>query len=188
MKEHYFSSKDLALMAIFASLSSLVGLTTAFIPAPLPGLYGVVAIPVGTIIVLTIRAIVGKTGAATFTQFVSGVISTILPGGPPVIWIIIPSWVLGGVVIDLFFHVTHKEIQDSRVADGIAGLIYNIPGDILLYWAFMMFLGWAWSLPLFLYGFLAIHAILGGLAGVYMPSLLNRLTPVVDMAFERSKQ
>jgi hypothetical protein len=179
MKEHFFSSKNLALMALFGSLSSLVTLTTAFIPAPLPGLYAVIAIPVGTVLVLTAREIVGKTGAATFTQFLSGVISTLLPGGPPVRWIIIPTWVMGGIVIDLFIHVTRRDPHRSRLVSGIAGLIYNIPGDFLLYWAFNIFLEWTWPLPYFLYGFVAIHAILGGLAGSFTPNILDRIRPAI---------
>lgn len=179
MKERFFTSKDLALMSLFGALSSLVGLTTAFIPAPLPGLYGVIAIPVGTILLLTARGIVGKTGAAAFTQFVSGMISTILPGGPPVIWIILPTWVIGGMVIDLFLHITHQKISNSRVASGIAGLIYNIPGDLLLFWAFNTFLGWAWPFLFFLYGFLAIHAVLGGLAGLFVPEFLARIKSAI---------
>ncbi len=179
MKERFFTSKNLALMALFGAMSSLATLTTAFIPAPLPGLYGVIAVPAGTIFVLTAREIVGKTGAATFTQFISGVISTLLPGGPPVKWIIIPTWVMGGIVIDLFFHVTHREIHDSRLASGIAGLIYNIPGDFLLYWAFNTFLDWTWPLLFFLYGFVAIHVLLGGLAGVFVPDILDRIKPVI---------
>jgi ABC-type thiamin/hydroxymethylpyrimidine transport system permease subunit len=127
MEEHFFTSKNLALMSLFGCMSSLATLTTAFIPAPLPGLYAVIAVPASTIFVLAAREIVGKTGAATFTQFVSGVVSTFLPGGPPVVWIIVPTWVIGGIVIDLFFHVTRKKSRDSHVASGIAGLIYNIP-------------------------------------------------------------
>lgn len=179
MKERFFTSKNLALMTLFGSMSSLATLTTAFIPAPLPGLYAVVAIPAGTIFVLMVRDIVGKTGAATFTQFISGVVSTLLPGGPPVRWIIVPTWVMGGIVIDLFFHVTRQEIHDSRLASGIVGLVYSIPGDFLLYWAFNMFLGWAWPLPFFLYGFVAIHAFLGGLACVFVPDILDRIKPVI---------
>ncbi len=179
MKERFFASKNLALMALFGSMSSLATLTTAFIPAPLPGLYAAIAVPAGTIFVLTAREIVGKTGAATFTQFVSGVISTFLPGGPPVRWIIIPSWLIGGIIIDLFFHVTRKEIHDSRLPSGIVGLIYNIPGDFLLYWAFNVFLDWAWPLLFFLYGFVVIHAFLGGLAGVFVPDILRRIKPVI---------
>ena len=179
MKERFFASKNLALMSLFGSLSSLVTLTTAFIPAPLPGLYAVIAIPVGTVLVLTAREIVGKTGAATFTQFLSGVISTLLPGGPPVKWIIIPTWLMGGIVIDFFLHVTRRDPYSSRWVSGIAGLIYNIPGDFLLYLAFNMFLAWAWPLPYFLYGFVAIHAILGGLAGLFTPNILDRIKPLV---------
>jgi hypothetical protein len=179
MKERLLASRNLALMALFGSMSSLVTLTTAFIPAPLPGLYAVIAVPAGTIFVLIAREVVGKTGAATFTQFVSGVVSTFLPGGPPVRWIIVPTWVIGGIVIDIFFYVTGKEIRWSRLASGFVGLIYNIPGDFLLYWAFNMFLGWAWPLLFFLYGFVAIHALLGGLAGLFMPDILNRIKPVI---------
>jgi hypothetical protein len=179
MKERFFAPKNLALMSLFGAMSSLATLTTAFIPAPLPGLYAVLAVPTGTIFVLTARDTVGKTGAATFTQFVSGVISTLLPGGPPVRWIIVPTWVIGGIVIDLFFYVTRKEIHDSWLASGIAGLIYNIPGDFLLYWAFNMFLDWVWPLLFFLYGFVVIHAFLGGLAGVFVPYILERIEPVM---------
>jgi len=71
-----FSARDLALMSLLGCLSSLTTLTTNFIPAPLPGLYGVVAIPVGTILVFMARDMVGKPGAATFTKLVSGVLST----------------------------------------------------------------------------------------------------------------
>jgi ABC-type thiamin/hydroxymethylpyrimidine transport system permease subunit len=179
MKEHFFSSKNIALMSLFGSLSSLVTLTTAFIPAPLPGLYAVIAIPVGTVLVLTAREIVGKTGAATFTQFLSGVISTLLPGGPPVRWIIIPTWVMGGIAIDFFLHMTRRDTYPSRLVSGIAGFIYNIPGDFLLYLVFNMVLQWAWSLPYFLYGFVAIHAILGGIAGLFTPTILDRIKPVI---------
>jgi hypothetical protein len=179
MNERYFTSRNLALMSLFGALSSLVGLTTAFIPAPLPGLYGVIAIPVGTILLLTARDIVGKTGAATFTQFVSGVISTILPSGPPLIWIILPTWLIGGIVIDLYIYITHKKISNSQVTSGIAGLIYNIPGDLVLFWAFNAFLGWAWPFQFFLYGFLGIHALLGGLAGLFVPKLLARIKSVI---------
>lgn len=179
MEERFFTSKNLALMSLFGCMSSLATLTTAFIPAPLPGLYAVIAVPAGTIFVLTAREIVGKTGAATFTQFVSGVISTFLPGGPPLLWIIIPIWVIGGIVIDLFFHMIGQGNRDARLVFGIAGLICNIPGDFFLYWAFNMFLGWAWPLSFFLYGFVAIHVILGGLAGVFVPDIIDRIKPLI---------
>jgi len=78
MEKRFFTTKNLVLMTIFGTLSSLATLTTAFIPAPLPGLYAIVAIPVSTILVLTARDIVGRTGAATFTQLVSGMVSTLL--------------------------------------------------------------------------------------------------------------
>ena len=178
MGERFFNSKEIALMSLFGAMSSLATLTTALIPAPLPGLYGVIAIPAGTIFLFTAREIVGKTGAATFTQVVSGVVSTFLPGGPPVIWIILPTWVVGGVVVDLFFYMTHK-IHGSRVVYGVAGAIYNIPGDLLLYWAFKSFLGWVWPLIFFIYGFVAIHAILGSVAGVFTPYLLDRIKPLI---------
>jgi hypothetical protein len=42
-----------------------------------------------------------------------------------------------------------------------------------------MFLGWAWPLLFFLYGFVAIHAILGGLAGVFVPDILDRIKPLI---------
>lgn len=174
MKKRFFNSKDLSLMSLMGALSSLVGLTTAFIPAPLPGLYAAISIPVGTILLLITREFVGKTGAATFTQFVSGAISTMLPGGPPVIFIIVPTWVLGGMVVDLFFLIRQR-ISNSRLAFGFAGFIYTIPGDLLLFWAFNFFLGWSWPFPFFLYGFLAIHSFLGALAGVFMPEILAKI-------------
>jgi len=174
-----FSSRDVALMSVFGCLSSLTTLTTAFIPAPLPGLYGLIAIPVGTILLLVVREVVGKTGAATFTQFVSGLVSTILPGGPPVRWMIIPTWVVGGVVVDVIFHIA-KRRRNKRLVYTVTGLIYNIPGDLLLYWSFSFFLGWTWPLMFFLYGFAAIHAALGGLAGLFTPEILKRVKPVAD--------
>jgi hypothetical protein len=174
-----FDSKDLVLMATFGCLSSLATLTTAFIPAPLPGLYGVIAVPIGTIFILMVKEIVGKIGAATFTQLISGILSTFLPGGPPVKFIIIPTWVIGGIVIDLFFYAT-RHFQRSRTFYGLVGSTYNIPGDFLLYWAFKAFLSWAWPLPFFLYGFLAIHAVLAGMAAIFMPNIINRIRPIIS--------
>ena len=179
MEGRFFTSKDLALMSLLGCMSSLATLTTAFIPAPLPGLYAVIAIPIGTILVITAREVVGKIGAATFTQLISGIISLTLPGGPPVRWITVPAWVTGGVLIDLIFHVASQH-NNPRAIYGITGLVYNIPGDFLLYWAFSTFLGWAWPLFFFLYGFVAIHAILGGLAGVFLPDVLNKIKPVIQ--------
>jgi hypothetical protein len=66
-----------------------------------PGLYALIAIPVSTIIVLVATEFVGKFGAATFTQLVSGALSTFLPVGPPVVWMIIPAWCMGGIIIDI---------------------------------------------------------------------------------------
>ncbi|MCD6470521.1 MptD family putative ECF transporter S component [Candidatus Bathyarchaeota archaeon] len=136
-----FSSRDIVLMLVFGCLSSLTTLTTAFISAPLPGLYGLIAIPAGTIFLLIVREIVGKTGAATFTQFVSGLISTMLPGGPPVKWIIVPTWVAGGLVVDAIFYVAERK-RNKRLIYALTGLVYNIPGDFILYWSFSVFLGW----------------------------------------------
>jgi len=94
-------------------------------------------------------------------------------------WIIVPAWVTGGVLIDLIFHVAPQH-NNPRAIYGITGLVYNIPGDFLLYWAFSTLLGWAWPLFFFLYGFVAIHAILGGLAGVFLPDVLNKIKPVIQ--------
>ena len=178
MSQRLFGSRNIVLMAIFGCLSSLITLTTNFIPAPLPGLYGIIAVPIGTILILTVREIVGKNGAATVTQLVSGILSTFLPGGPPVKFIIIPTWVLGGIVIDLFFYAT-RHFRRSRIVYGIAGVIYNVPGDFLLYWGFVVFLGWTWSLPFFLYGFVVIHVVLAGIAAIFVPDIINRIKPVV---------
>lgn len=180
MVERLFNSKDIMVMSLFGAMSSLVGLTTAFIPAPLPGLYGVIAVPVGTLFLMASREIVGKNGAATFTQLVSGVVSTFLPGGPPLVWVIIPTWVMGGVVMDLSFCMIHR-FNGSRLAYGVAGAIYNIPGDLLLYWAFNTFLFWGWPMFFFIYGFVLIHAVLGGIAGVFVPVMLNRIKPVTTL-------
>ena len=174
MRRGSFSAKEIALVSIFACLSSLSTLTTAIIPAPLPGLYAVISIPVGTILILVLRTIMDKKGIATFTQFISGLISTILPGGPPVKWLIVLVWVIGGVVIDAFFQIA-GHMRNSRLFYGVVGLTYIIPGDVLLYWAFSVFLNWTWPLLFFLYGFVAIHAILGGLAGLIVPDILKRV-------------
>jgi hypothetical protein len=178
MREGLFASKNVAVMGVFGALSSIVTLTTAFVPAPLPGLYGLIAVPAGTVFLLLAREIVGKTGAATITQFVSGILSTFLPGGPPVVFIIIPTWVIGGIVIDLFFYVT-RYVHKSRAIYAVAGLVYIIPGDLISYWAFIVFLGWAWPLYFFIYGFIAIHAILGGVAGIFFPDVMRRIEPII---------
>jgi hypothetical protein len=180
MKNRYFSVRDIALMAVFGCASSLTTLTTAFIPAPLPGLYGIIAIPVGTILTLTVVEIVGKFGAATFTQFVSGVLSTFLPGGPPVAWIILPGWCISGLIIDSILYPAKKKPSESRLLTTIAGLIYNVPGDFLLYWSFVAFLGWDYSLFFFLYGFMIIHMVLGGLAGMFTQDVIRRIKPVLS--------
>jgi hypothetical protein len=180
MRNHHFSVKDIALMTVFGCASSLITLTTAFIPAPLPGLYGIIAIPVGTILTLTVVEIVRKFGAATFTQLVSGALSTFLPGGPPVAWIIIPGWCISGLLIDSILYLTKKKPSESRLLTVIVGLVYNVPGDFLLYWSFVMFLGWEYSLFFFLYGFLIIHMILGGLAGMFTPNVIKRIKPVLS--------
>lgn len=146
---------------------------------PLPELYGVIAIPIGTILLLTAREIVGKMDAATFTQLISGLISTLLPGGPPVKWMIVPTGVAGGLAVDAILHAA-RHTGNKRLIYVFTGLTYNIPGDLILYWFFSFFLGWTWPLMLFLYGFAAIHAILGGLASLLVPELLKRIEPAVS--------
>jgi len=180
MRNSHFSVKDITLMAVFGCASSLTTLTTAFIPAPLPGLYAIIAIPVSTILILTVVEIVRKFGAATFTQLVSGVLSTLLPGGPPVVWIIIPGWFISGLLIDSILYLAEKKPSESRLLTTIVGLVYNIPGDFLLYWSFVAFLGWEYSLFFFLYGFMIIHMILGGLAGMLTPDVIRKIRPVLN--------
>jgi hypothetical protein len=167
-------------MAVFGCLSSLATVTTSFIPAPLPGLYAIIAIPVGTILILMVVEIVGKFGAATFTQLVSGAVSMILPGGPPVVWIIIPGWCISGLLVDSIVYLLKKKPSQSRLLTTTVGLVYNIPGDFLLYWSFVAFLGWEYSLFFFLYGFLMIHLVLGGVAGVFAPSVIRKIKPALN--------
>ena len=164
MMNNGFSVKNIAVMTVFGCLSSLTTFTTAFIPAPLPGLYAVIAIPISTILTLIAVEMVGRFGAATFTQLVSGALSMMLPGGPPVPWVIVPGWCLGGLAIDSILYLAKRRPSESRLLTTIVGLIYNIPGDLLIYWSFVVFLGWSYSLTFFLYGFLVIHMILGGIA------------------------
>ena len=180
MRNSHFSVKDIALMAVFGCASSLTTLTTAFIPSPLPGLYAIIAIPVSTILILTVVEMVRKFGAATFTQVISGVLSTFLPGGPPVVWIIIPGWFISGLLIDSIMYLAKKKPSESRLLTTIVGLVYNIPGDFLLYWSFVAFLGWEYSLFFFLYGFMIIHMILGGLAGIFTPDVIRKIRPVLS--------
>jgi len=180
MRNGYFSVKDIALMAVFGCASSLTTLTTAFIPAPLPGLYAIIAIPVSTILTLTVVEMVRKFGAATFMQLVSGALSTLLPGGPPIVWIIIPGWCISGLLIDSILYLAEKKPSESKLLTTIIGVVYNVPGDILLYWSFVTFLGWAYSLLFFLYGFMIIHMILGGLAGMFTPDVIRKIKPVLS--------
>jgi len=49
--------------------------------------------------------------------------------------------VLEGILVDLILHMAPKQ-SNPRVIYGIVGLVYNIPGDFLLYWAFSTFFGW----------------------------------------------
>lgn len=179
MDEPYFSVRDLALMSILGCVSSITSLTTNFIPAPLPGLYALIAIPVGTILVLVATEFVDKFGAATFTQLVSGVLSMFLPGGPPVVWIIVPAWCMGGIVIDIILYLAKKKPSESRLVTTIIGLLYNIPGDIVLYWSFITFLGWTFTPIFFLCGFLMIHMILGAIGSVFSPSIITAIKPLL---------
>jgi hypothetical protein len=179
MKNKYFSIKNIALMAVFGCVSSLVTLTTAFIPAPLPGLYAIIAIPVGTILILTVVEIVGKFGAATFTQLVSGTLSIFLPGGPLVVWIIIPGWCISGLLIDSILHLSKKKPSESRLLTTTVGLVSNVPGDFLIYLSFVAFLGWEYSLLFFLYGFLMIHMILGGITGIFASGIIKKIKPIL---------
>lgn len=173
----YFTTKELAVMSIFGCLAALSVLTTFIIPAPLPGFYASIAIILETIFVLTARGIVEKGGAATFTQLVNAVVSLFIPGGPGGCKIFfLPGYIAAGIIIDLLFQAT--PVGESRAVCGIAGLIHNIPGDFLLHWCFITFLGWDWPLLFFLYGFVAIHAFFGGLAGVFVPHILHRIKPV----------
>lgn len=178
MRNEYFSVKDIALMAVFGCASSLTTLTTAFIPAPLPGLYSIIAIPVSTILTLTVVEIVRKFGAATFTQLVSGALSTFLPGGPPVRWIIIPGWCISGLLIDSILYLAKKKPSESKLLTTIIGVVYNVPGDILLYWSFGTSIGWTYFF--FLYGFMIIHMILGGLAGMFTPDVIRKIKPALS--------
>lgn len=179
MGEHYFSVRDIALMTILGCVSSIASLTTNFIPAPLPGLYALIAIPVSTILVLVATEFVGKFGTATFTQLVSGALSTFLPGGPPVVWMIIPTWCMGGIIIDILLYLTKKKPSESRSVTTTIGLLYNIPGDIALYWSFITFLGWSLSPIFFLYGFIMIHMILGAVGGAFLPSIISKIQPLL---------
>jgi len=179
MKNRYFSVRDIALMAVFGCASSLTTLTTALIPAPLPGLYATIAIPTSTILILTVVEMVGKFGAATFTQLVSGAVSTLLPGGPPVVWIIIPGWCISGLLIDSILYLSKKKPSGSRLLTTTVGLVYNVPRDFLLYWSFVAFLGWEYSLFFFLYGFLIIHMFLGGTAGFFTLGMIKKIKPVL---------
>ena len=180
MEESHFSVRDVALISILGCISSLTTPTTMLIPAPLPGLYGAISIPVSIILTLLVVEIVGKFGAATFTQFISGVISTLLPGGPPVVWVIIPAWCLGGIVTDAAFYISKKKPSQSMLIASVAGMLFNVPGDFILYWSFITFLGWGFPPIFFLYGFLAIHMILGGIAGVLAPSIIKRIAPLSE--------
>jgi len=180
MRNGHFSVKDLALMVVFGCASSLTTLTTAFIPAPLPGLYAIIAIPVSTILTLTVVEMVRKFGAATFMQLVSGALSTLLPGGPPIVWIIIPGWCISGLLIDSILYLAEKKPSESKLLTTIIGVVYNVPGDFLLYWSFVAFLGWEYSFLFFLYGFMIIHMILGGLAGMFTPDVIRKIKPVLS--------
>jgi len=178
LRKPLLSSKEIAFSSIFGCISALSTLTTSFIPAPLPGLYAAISIPVSTLIILVVRTIIDKMGSATFTQFVSGVVSMLLPGGPPIKWLILPSWIAGGIIIDLSFKLVDSSHR-SKLFYGILGSIYIIPGDLLFYWSFSIFLNWTWHIMFFLYGFVVIHAILGGLTGFSTPYLIERIRPVI---------
>jgi len=133
-----------------------------------------------------VRAIIDEPGVAVFTQSVSGFVSMLLPGGPPIKLLILPTWIIGGVVVDLLFQLAGPSHR-SRVFYGLTGSLYIVPGDFLLYWSFSIFLNWSWPLLFFIYGFVFIHILLGGLTGLLIPNLIERIKPVIGCPVELSQ-
>ncbi len=174
MARSFLSAKEVALISIFAGISSISTSTTLLIPAPLPGLHGVISILVSTVLLLALRTLIDKDGIATFSQFVSGLISTFLPGSPPIKWMMVPAWILGGVTVDALFRLMGA-MRNSRLFYGMIGALYLLPGDVLLYWSFSVFLNWRWPLLFFLYGFIMIHALLGLISGLVVPETVEKI-------------
>ena len=77
-------------------------------------------------------------------------------------------------------YLSKKKPSESRLLTTIVGLGFNVPGDFLLYWGFVAFLGWEYSLFFFLYGFLLIHVILGGTAGFFTSDVIRKIKPALN--------
>jgi hypothetical protein len=86
---------------------------------------------------------------------------------------------MGGIVIDIILYLAKKKPSESRLVATIIGLLYNIPDDIASYWSFATFLGWAFPLIFFLYGFIMIHMILGAVGGAVSPNIILKIRPLL---------
>ena len=82
--------------------------------------------------------------------------------------------------MDSILYLAEKKPSELRLLTTTVGLVYNVPGDFLLNWSFVAFLGWTYSLFFFLYGFMIIHMILGGLAAMFTPDVIRKIKPVLS--------
>ena len=85
-------------------------------------------------------------------------------------------------MVDALFKLLSR-IRGSRLFYAIIGSTYIVPGDIILYWSFSIFLHWTWPLLFFIYGFVAIHMILGLIASLIVPDILRRVKPEIMQSY-----
>jgi len=174
-QRYYFSTRDLILMALLGAIGGSFILTTkplcALMPVQFPGLCGLIFIPINTIFLLCARGLVGKFGAATFTDFAGGFVSFMLPGGPSIL-LLFP---LSGFVIDVFLSLIRHEVDDSRIISTVSGFIPHVFSTFYMYWGFSIVLGKPLPFIPFIAVFMGLHGIVGALGGFFAYHILKRV-------------
>jgi ABC-type thiamin/hydroxymethylpyrimidine transport system permease subunit len=176
-KKKGFSTRDLALMTVFAAVGASFILTTplihAVIPIPLPGFGGMVAIPVSTAFLLIAVGLVRKVGSATFTSTIMGVIELLLPGGPGIL--VLPSSILTGMVVDVFLWALRRNVDDSRSVTASAAFMPTLATTWFMWWGFRVLYGQTVPLIIFVAIFMGLHGILRIVGGLAAYSILKRI-------------
>ncbi|ODS39044.1 MAG: hypothetical protein A7316_00800 [Candidatus Altiarchaeales archaeon WOR_SM1_86-2] len=183
MEKYYFTTRDLILMAVFGAMAGAFIMTTIPLkPVLPPGFPALIFIPASTIFMLAARGLVGKSGAATITGLIFGIVATILPGGPPLIPL--AKYIIMGVVIDVFLLLIRKEVDSSRLVSTITGAVSYPFLAVVAYAGFMLLeielpmkiLGFKVSGILFvIIIFAGLHTVLGAVGGFLAYSILKRV-------------
>jgi len=176
-KKKGFSTRDLALMTVFAAIGGCFILTTplirALIPIPFPGFGGIVAIPVSTALLLVAVGLVRKAWSATFTSTVMGAVELLLPGGPGIL--VLPTSILTGLIIDAFLWAIHRNIDDSYLVAASAAFTPTLVTTWFMWWGFSIVFGLNLPLVSFVAIFMGLHGVLRIIGGIAAYLVLKRI-------------